>query len=446
MRLAPKTWLLGFVAAVLAVLNLFGPRAAEVESLPSLPPVRPAEVVKVTISNPIDRVVLERVEHVEGKDEADRWRVTDPLDVPADAAQIRAFLRIFGPGVPMQVLVDRGHLEDYGVDDQHGKLVELWTGSSEPAVAVWVGRQAAGGATFVRIPGDDAVYRADVGGQARVMRAGAEWRDRTALELDPDTLVELRVERAVEPFTLVREPGPDGKPGPWRLVGLDVEVDTAAADTFVRTLAKLRAGEILSPDYDAGFAAPAAVLTLTDGAGVATRVVLGAKEVEGAAFVRVSDRDEVFRVSAVVRRALTQPVAALRSRRLLSFERAAVEAVAYVEGGLTIVLGAQDAEGAQWKITQPPNMDVDQRQALFTVSTLAALRASGAPADAAFNPSGARFEIRYRDGRVERLELGQVERDGDDQPMVRVRSSAVPGVFWLKQVHLAELKKAFGRG
>ncbi|MFN7147521.1 MAG: DUF4340 domain-containing protein, partial [Myxococcota bacterium] len=210
-------------------------------------------------------------------------------------------------------------------------------------------------------------------------------------------------------------------------------------------LARIRAGEIHNPDYDGGVGTPAAIAELALSDGTVRTVTLGGRAVEGGALVRVSGRDEVFRVPSAIARVMNQPREAFRDRRILTFEREDVASVAYSEGGLTVVLTQSD-DGASWAVTQPPNMDADQRQALFTVNTLAALRAAGIPDDDRFAPSGARFEVRFRDGRTQALELGQVDRDAENRALVRVRASGRDGVYHLQEGTVAELRKAFGRG
>jgi hypothetical protein len=78
--------------------------------------------------------------------------------------------------------------------------------------------------------------------------------------------------------------------------------------------------------------------------------------------------------------------------------------------------------------------------------SLATLRAFDIAPDDTFTPTGERFTLRFRDGRAETLDLGQVEADADRQPLVRVRVTGRPGVYRLKANSLDELRKAFGRG
>jgi hypothetical protein len=450
-KLTRRTLLFLVVALVLGVLNLWSARdITTVDTLPELAKAVPDSISVLQVSSPIEKLRIERVSTVKDTPDFEKWRILTPLDFPADAAQLRTILRTFATGVPMDAFVDSGNHEDYGVDGQNGLVVELYSpGVDVPVVSVVVGKTAAGPSTFVRIPGSEDVYRADVGGRGRYARPANEWRDKLALDLDRSVVASLTLRRAEDTLTFVRGPSTgdkDGKPvpGPWQFEGSNLAIDDETVELTVRAISHIRAGEIHNPDYEAGFDTPAgvAVLTLTDGTTV--EVTLGSRVEKGVAFVRVSGRDEVFRTAANVGRAITQPADAFRDRRLLNFDAKDVSAIAYVDSGLTVVL-EQSADGASWAITQPANMDADQRQAQVLVSTLASLRAAAVPEDGGFNPTGTRVEIRFRDGRMSTLELGQSERDAENRPLTRVRSSERPGVFQLKDATLLELKRAFGR-
>jgi hypothetical protein len=91
-------------------------------------------------------------------------------------------------------------------------------------------------------------------------------------------------------------------------------------------------------------------------------------------------------------------------------------------------------------------MDADQQQALLAVSALGSLRAAAVAPDPRFDATGARFLVRFRDGRSVALELGQVEPGAEDRALVRVRVGGQPGVYLLREALLTELRRAFGRG
>ena len=455
MKLTRKSLLLLLVVAVLAAFNAIGPGGPAKDDLPSIPAVAPESVVRVVISTPVDKMTLERASTDATSPDHERWLIVTPLQFPADGAQIRALLRTFATGIPMEALVDQATNdsktdEAYGLSNEKGLLVELFTGGELPSASVFIGKTAAGPSSFVRLPGGDAIYRADVGGCARYERPAADWRDKMALDADRTKVVGLLLEHGGETLRFTREASTaaaDGtpRPGGWTLGDGTVPVDDETVDAVIRGLSRIRASEIHNPDYEAGFEAPRSRASLKLADGSEHVIVLGGRQGGDVAFVKVDDRTEVFRTAAQIARLMTQPVASFRDRALLAFDVADVATITYADGGLTVVL-SQASEGEAWEVTQPANVDADQRQVQFMAHTLATLRAAAIPADTRFDATGARITVRFRDGRTTLVEIGQTDRVGDAPALVRVRVSGREGVYQLQDAMMTEIRKAFGRG
>ncbi len=432
-----------FVAVVLAALVGLDRRpVAEVEErgLPSLPVVAVDDVVRIVIGDQINQLTLER----EGKDAP--WRLVSPLQYAADEQVVGAFVRALAAGVPMDTQVDEGNLETYGVDDQHALRADLYTDAAEPAVSVIVGKSAGPDSAFVRLPGSETVYRAAVGARSRFERAAGDWRDRTLVTLDRDAVRAFTIERPGATLRFTRgaaRTGPDGaaRPGAWSLEGAAFPVDDQGVELMVNVLAKLRAAEIHAPSYEAGLDAPAAGVVLEGGDGRTHRITLGSRVDARAAWVRVDDRPEVFRVSPKVRTALLLDVAALRDLSLAGFDAQAVDSAAWTEGSLTIA-ATWNPEALRWVVTQPANVEVDQKAFAAAVAQLAGLRALGIAPDATFTPSGAQVRVQLRDGARWQLDLARPESDGK---LVRARVSGRDEVFVLEVRLLTEIRGAFGR-
>lgn len=443
MKLTTKSLVLLAFAVGLAALDAFDlrPQAEATVELPSLPTVALDEVTKVTIGDQINMLTIERA----GKDAP--WRIVAPLQYPADGPLVKAFVKALGKGVAMQTQVDQGNLEDYGVDDQHALRAELYTSGAEPALAVIVGKTAGPESSFVRLPGSDAVYRAEVGARSRFERAAGDWRDRTVLDEDEADVSAFTLERGTEVLRFTRGPSPGnddkGKPkaGLWTLAGAPFPVDQDGVDIVVHTLARLRAGEIQNPEYEAGFATPAAVATLTTAAGETHRLVLGAKADDRAAWLRLDDRPDVFKVAAKVRDTMLLPATELRDRSLAHFDRLAIDTVSWVEGSLTVTVH-WDPAGIRWVVTQPANVEVDQKAIIEATGKLASLRAVAFAPDASFTPSGTVVRLKMRDGREWEMALAAPEGDGR---VLRARVAGRQEVFLVDARVIAELRSAFGR-
>ncbi len=405
------------------------PDAVEVSALPMLPAVVAETVTRVTIGDQINSLVLER----SGPDAP--WQLVAPLQYAADDAVVLGFVKALGAGIPMDVRVDEGNLEAYGVDDQHALRAELYAGGAEPALAVIVGKSAGPDSAFVRLPGSDTVYRAAVGARSRFERAAGEWRDRALLDVPKEKVRSLVVERAEGPLSLVQAGGV------WSLQGAAFTVDDKGAQLVVGAVAKLRAAEIHAPTYEAGFAEPAAVATLTLDDGSAHRIVLGSRQDPRAAWIRIDDRPEIFRVASKVRTALLLEPAALRDLSLAGFDRLAIESVAWTESSLTVAV-AWSPEAVAWVVTQPANMEVDQKAIAAAAGALSELRAVGIASDGAFAPSGTQVRVALREGARWQLDLGKPEAEGK---VVRARVTGRSDVYLLDARVLAEIRGAFGR-
>lgn len=434
MTLTRKSWVLLALAVVMVALlgltKVGGPPA--VEELPSLAAVATKDVDRVVISTLVDKLILERT--------ADGWRLTAPIQYPADPALVEGLISGLA-GARMSEQLDKGNLETYGVDDQHALNVELWSGGDTPTVALMVGKSAGTESVFVRLPGTQEVYRADVGSRARFERAAADWRDKVALDVDRDKVVAIDVERAAEPLHFTRA----GKDADWSLVG-GPPVDQATLDLLVRTAAKVRANQIHSPDYEAGFAAPLASIRLTLADGSAHQLVLGSRDDGGVSFVRVDDRPDVYRAGPQLRRFAMAPADAFRDRALLRFDPAKVEEVSLVEAGLTIRIGL-NADRTAWTILQPPNMDADQELIQRAVGALAELRASRIATDTAFNATGTALSVKLVDGSVQTLRFGQLVKGAEGQgDLVRVKVDGRETLYDLAVAAFSELRRALGRG
>jgi hypothetical protein len=463
MRLTAKTRALAAIAAVLAVLVGFASRPQDgPAALPTVQGVAPDDVQRLVLATALDRLVLERASADKASPDHGRWRIVAPLQADADTELVRTALRQLGGGVRMTASMGEGDPKPFGLDTEGALDVQLYTTTAPdaaPALGLVVGRDAGGGATFVRIPSDAAVYRADIGGRARFARSAAEWRDRAVIAVDPVTVTGLDVVVSGRPSMIFRR-GPsagvdedgDPTPGAWTLEGAPFRADAAAVDGLVRTLARMRAGEIHNPTYAAGLDAPAGTVTLRLQDGRTHEIIVGSRLDEGATFLRVDGRPDVYRVAGTVGRQILQPPEAFRDRTIFAFAPDDVASLSLVEGGLTIVL-EQSADGAgAWTVAQPANMDVDQEQARQLLAGLSSLRAAALPAADAFQPSGAALTVRFRDGRAASLELGPSERTAVGESVVRARSTVKSesdgrgGVFLVDAAVISGIRRAFGRG
>lgn len=462
MRATQKTTLLAGVAGALLALNLLdaGTGSRLAEQLPLIEALPRDEVTRIEISTAVSTVVMEggSVEGALGVGQDKRlWRLVAPIEGEADQVAVRTLLNNFRKDVTLDVKVDEGNLEDYGLDANNGLVVELFRGGDEPDLSFTVGFDGPGGTSFIRLSGDDAVYRARVGGRHRYEKNAAEWRNRVLMGFESRTAVQLSVQQeGVETLRLVRGPspgaGPDGAPlaGTWALEpDPGFEPDQQAAANLMASLGSMRAGEILGRDFEGGFSPPAALLevTLEDDT---TRVLeVGTASGRDSAIVRVGGKPDVYRAPLPAIAAARLPAAEFRDRQLFSFARTDVDTYAWEEGGQVRVLLQQDLATNLWTVIQPANTDIDIKLVFFSLNTIADLRADDIARDGDARAAGllkpqARVIARMLDGSLRILELGAEALDSRNRPVRYVRVAGEETIYMVRLPVLERVRQGFG--
>lgn len=462
MKATQKTALLAAVAGALLALNLVdsGTGARLADQLPTIEALPRDEVTRIEISTAVNKVVMESaaVEGADGVGETKRtWTLAAPIQGEADQVAVRTLLNNFRKDVTLDVKVDEGNLEDYGLDANNGLVVELFRGGDEPDLSFTVGFDGPGGTSFIRLSGDDAVYRARVGGRHRYEKKAAEWRNRVLMGFQSKEAVQLVVQQeGVETLRLVRGDspgeGPDGAalPGVWSLEpDPGFAPDQQASANLMASLGNMRAGEILGPDFEGGFSPPGALLevTLEDGS---TRVLeVGTVSGGDTAIVRRGGKPDVYRAPLPAIAAARLPAAEFRDRQLFSFQRTDVDTYAWEEDGSVKVLLQQDLATNLWNVIQPANTDVDIKLVFFSLNTFADLRADDigrgiTPQAAGLLPPQGRVIARMLDGSLNVLELGKAGRDSRNRPVRFVRVTGEDTIYMVRLPVLDRVRQGFG--
>lgn len=440
-------YLVGALVLLLGIDLVVHIRAAipEGDVLPTIERVDPGTVTEIHLSQGDTDLKIERT----GPEE---WRITEPFDYPADRGLVVTLLQAVRRSVHMDVRVDEGHAEQYGLTSPEAVRVTLKDAGEGVLVDYYVGHNAAGGSSFVRFPDSDVVYRARVGGRQRYDRKPGEWRNHMLLGFSGDVVEGLSIETVDTRLEFARPSGLDerGRPemGDWALPELpDFKPDQAALDELVTTLVTLRAGEILSPEHPAGLEHPEATVVLTVLTGDTFVVQFG--RTEDGTFAQLEGQPEILRVSDSVVVKLQRPLHTWRDRSLMSFARPQVHRITLVEPDLTSVL-EQDPATSSWRVTQPANVAADLRQAMFNARTMGKLRAEAiadiTPEQAGF-PSQYRMEVTLLDGSLQVVEIGaEVPGRTSGTEAVYVRTPDQPqriGILPAKTV--SQLRRAWAR-
>ena len=429
MILTRKTLMLAGGAAALFGLNFLdsGNTYSTDDALPGLPAMPADSITRMEVSSASAKTILVQEDGL--------WQVTAPFEAKADQALIGGLLSTFRKETTADVRVDQGNLEDYGLD----------------ATSVTIGYDAPGGASFVRLSGDDAVYRMRVGGRHRYDMPPIAWRNRVLLDYVYTTAAAIEIDQAdSEPIRFVRgaSPGlsPDGTPipGSWSMdPPVTWQIDQYRVEAMVRALGLMRAGGLLGSDFEGAFSQPRATITVTLDDGTRRQMIVSSRRQGSAGFVQVGL--EAFQVTASRLDLALQPKMAFQDLTIFAFAREEVDTVTLEQGAARVIL-QQTGGGDHWNVLQPENFDIDPKLVYFAVNTLRELRgvtiADATLEQAGLLDPGARITARLLDGREMTLELGNYDGEG----RVFVRRSDSARVYTVLPETLEKLRRGFGRG
>lgn len=439
MKLTPKTLALLVVAVLLGLGTLIEPSSLSGGDLPVVEGVAREEVTRLEITaGQVQKVVIEGAWD-------DGYDVRQPYEGPADFMSLRPLLNAFVDDTPMDLAVDEGSLEDYGVDDQKGILVELFTSGDSPALSLVIGYDVPGGSSFVRLKDSDVVYRAKVGGRARYEHDPSHWRDRMVADWNPDRMVSLSIE-SLEGRIRVERDVSGLEPGPWIAIGgpPGLELDDKALDALVSTLSVLRAGRLLSADYDADWTEDAVRVVMVDADGIDHELLFGGEVFDGAAYVKTPGRDEVFQVASMDRERARRSWTSLQDLTVFDYPRGTLASARLEDDGTPVTI-VQTPEGL-WEVADPPNVDADVKQIFLSVNSLATLRGHDRLDEGDFSRITTRITFTTLDGETQTVEFGVPYQDAQGRTFYPTRVPGRSEVFAYRDSSVSHLRKGFGRG
>ncbi len=445
--LTAKTTLLTAAALIMGMIAVFDKPAPldETVNATAIARLNPDHVGRIELTHATVKTILKRDE-LTGE-----WAITAPLDQPADEARISHLLAAFRRPILADVAVDDGNTKEYGLDAAEGIVVELWTGSRDPAASFTIGNDGPGGSSFVRVSGEDAIYRARVGSRRRFNRAPRDWRNRVVVDRKEADIQGIRI----EPWNgsivhMVREPteGETGD-GAWAFDPPDgLSIGAEERSNAVARLGSMRAANILDDAFEGGFSPPAANITVMDKEGTEVTLAIGRKEAEGIAFIRIAGREGVY---AVARAdvdpfiGITEPVSELSLYKVLEPN---IDKLIYYQKRAKVEIGRSGDSGV-WVITNPAGLASDVADVQFALRTLASPRAGREVEGVTARRVGLHrprmvFEVQRKDGSHEAVFVGRHFKD-NGQIYFWVKSQNSDKIYAMDEPTLSRLRRAFGQ-
>ncbi|MGB0637864.1 MAG: DUF4340 domain-containing protein, partial [Myxococcota bacterium] len=221
-----------------------------------------------------------------------------------------------------------------------------------------------------------------------------------------------------------------------------------ALQSIVQTLGKTRAASILDDDFDGGFSPPKANITVVDKSGVETILAIGSRMVEGAAFLRVSERSGVYAVPQTSIAPLLQGSADLKDRTLFRVAKEDMARLIYYQRKIKIELAPNPA--GVWAVSSPAGVVADVAAIQNAIDTLSQPQSAGeaGPASPARTGLGRPlmvFEVQKKDGSHEALFIGKPFRNSDGETMFFMKTQKSETVHIIAEPILTALRAAFGQ-
>ncbi len=416
-----RTWqLLALLAALIAIdIGVHRTDSSNTDVLPLLGGFSASDVDELAITSVEGTVRLARSD--------DGWEVTHPYTHDADDALVQTIIATLSAGVQPDARVDEGDLERYGLTASQQVLVEL-SGVGQLVSALYVGGNAGGGVSFVRLPDDQTVYRARIGGRSRYHRPAGGWRNLQVFSFQPAAVVNIDIESGGTKVTFSR--GDNG----WSGAGLDGELIAALPER----LGELRATRVMAPESVEGFDGR---LTLTMDAG--PPVVFDFATQGDIGVIRTETDGPLYQVPAALTVLLTNGQDAFADRTLLRVDLATVTELTLETPEQRSII-RRDPRTEAWVPVRPANMDIDSRRAMDAARYLATFRVMDfvqISASGAGFPGDLRMSVNQSG-----LEFGGPGPERSGQQTLYVRAVQDPGRIGIIDARVpVALKSAWGQ-
>lgn len=326
------------------------------------------------------------------------WMIKAPFEAKADQARVKALLLQFRKPIAMDVMLERGEEKQYGLDASHSIVVELWGSEAAPIISFALGYDGTPSSSFVRLSGDDAVYRARIGGRHRFDYPHAQWKNQLIFDFQEPEVSQLDVKSQAVQYTIKKELGvwtvePD--PG-WQL-------DQDKTKTLMSRLGALRIGRVQKePLTQANMALR---VSFSDRPQLEAQIGLGE-------YAQVAIGKEVYQTSISMFASLATDPSLLRDKRILRFNsRTELDTITYRGADQEIVL-QQDLSNGFWRVLRPKGMGIDLKSVFYMVNTLSQADVLDFVEHEEGWDSVVSLELRMLNGATSVLKIGQATPQG----------------------------------
>ena len=382
--------------------------------------------------------------------EKDQWRMTAPMDVPADAREVDTLLSALESLEVQEVVTETpASAAEYGLETPRVAVTVQQEGSAD--LRLQLGDQTPdGSALYARLPDAPRVFTVPAHVEASLVRPPFELRDRDLLHVKRDEVRTLEITGPQGTYALARQGAEE-----WAFTApLATRAARWSVDSLLGTLESLRMESVASEEAEDlgrfGLTAPVRTVRLGLASGETKVLELGSAAGEGKVHARVTSRPLVAVIPDALAEDLAKGMAELRAKRLLDVPTYEVNGFDVATGGTKKVYeratkeGDGGAETTTWRRTAPEAKDLETsavQDALFAIGGVEATEfvdAPGPPAGYGLEAPALEVTLRF-EGEKAPVTFAVGEKDG----AYYGRRTGDASYLKLDPAKAAELVKAF---
>jgi hypothetical protein len=344
----------------------------------------------------------------------DAWRITEPLDVKADDAEVSGIVSNLA-SLEIQRVVDEkaADLAQFGLAKPRVTVGFKKAGDAAASRLLLGDKNATGGELYAALPGSPRVFLVSSFLETTFDKATFALRDKTILSFDRAKVDSLEIVGKDQRLAFAK--AGDG----WRLTSpVDARADQGQVEGAIGSLQTLAMKSIAEPnaaekDY-AKYGLDKPDLTATVGAGSArATIVIGKADESGFQYARDASRPMIVTIDPALVNALRNSADSFRPKDVFEFRSFTATRLEITRGTTTVAFEkVAGKDGAStWKRLNPAK-DVDASAVDSLLSSLSGLSVAGwvdAKAKTGAEAPVATVAAKYEDGKKEeRVVFGKV--------------------------------------
>jgi hypothetical protein len=286
MKVKKEYIILAVVIVALVAYLVLRKQDRNLYELPQIESVQAKEITRIERTMAGETITFRK----EGSD----WKIS-PQNYAADSQKVKDILDVVEDLTLTELISESKNYQRYDLDAKDGIHLKCWA-KDELAFEIFIGKAAdSHNHTFVRMPGNQAVYHARGNFRNKFDLELGDFREKTVLAFDKDSIGKLHIQAGEDAETFNKEAAPaapedpaettaqDTEDPPKWMGANDEEADADKINGLISTLSNLKCEKYLEGKSKDDFSTPVHTITLT-----------GAKEYTLTLYAEMTVDDESF--------------------------------------------------------------------------------------------------------------------------------------------------------